>query len=116
MPASRPTLTRRQLADHVADHVFGTASCGGVADEEARRSVGIELEWLTGYRCATERLRVDQAAASYPYAKEYGLWPGPNSNTFTAWLTRHVPEVGVDLPGVARRLTRCPGSRCGFRC
>lgn len=45
--------------------------------------------------------RIEQAAASYPFAKEYGLWPGPNSNTFTAYLTRQVPELGVDLPGTA---------------
>jgi hypothetical protein len=45
--------------------------------------------------------RIDKAAAEYPYAAEYGLWPGPNSNTFTAWLTRTVPELGVDLPATA---------------
>lgn len=45
--------------------------------------------------------RIDKAARSYPYAAEYRLWPGPNSNTFTAWLTRTVPELGVDLPATA---------------
>jgi hypothetical protein len=45
--------------------------------------------------------RIDEAARTYPFAGEYGLWPGPNSNTFTAYLTRHVPELGVDLPGTA---------------
>jgi len=45
--------------------------------------------------------RLEKAARNYPFAKEYGLWPGPNSNTFTAWLTRHVPELEADLPGTA---------------
>ncbi|HZR68130.1 MAG TPA: DUF3750 domain-containing protein [Burkholderiales bacterium] len=45
--------------------------------------------------------RIDKAAHDYPYAKDYGLWPGPNSNTFTAWLTRAVPELNVDLPATA---------------
>ena len=45
--------------------------------------------------------RVDKAAREYPYASEYHVWPGPNSNTFTAWLTRAVPELGVDLPATA---------------
>jgi hypothetical protein len=45
--------------------------------------------------------RIDKAAREYPYAGEYGLWPGPNSNTFTAWLTRAVPELGIDLPATA---------------
>jgi hypothetical protein len=45
--------------------------------------------------------RIDAAARSYPYAKEYTAWPGPNSNTFVAWITRAVPELGVDLPPTA---------------
>jgi len=42
--------------------------------------------------------RIDKAARSYPYANTYTLWPGPNSNTFTAWIARQVPELQVDLP------------------
>ncbi len=45
--------------------------------------------------------RIERAAEAYPYAHEYTLWPGPNSNTFTAWLTRAVPELEADLPGTA---------------
>src|SRR3954470_15366207 len=45
--------------------------------------------------------RIDKAAREYPYANEYTLWPGPNSNTFTAWIARAVPELGVDLPATA---------------
>jgi hypothetical protein len=45
--------------------------------------------------------RIDKAARSYPYAKEYTLWPGPNSNTFTAWIGRSVPELEIDLPATA---------------
>jgi hypothetical protein len=45
--------------------------------------------------------RVDKAARAYPYAKEYAVWPGPNSNTFTAWIARAVPELEVDLPATA---------------
>jgi len=45
--------------------------------------------------------RIDKAARDYPWAGEYTLWPGPNSNTFTAWVLRAVPELGVDLPPTA---------------
>ena len=45
--------------------------------------------------------RIDAAARSYPHAKEYTAWPGPNSNTFVAWITRAVPELGADLPPTA---------------
>jgi hypothetical protein len=45
--------------------------------------------------------RIDKAAREYPYAKTYTLWPGPNSNTFVAWMTRAVPELEADLPATA---------------
>ncbi len=45
--------------------------------------------------------RIDAAARAYPWASEYTMWPGPNSNTFTAWVARAVPELGVDLPPTA---------------
>ena len=45
--------------------------------------------------------RIDAAARRYPYAKTYTLWPGPNSNTFVAWIARAVPELEVDLPATA---------------
>jgi uncharacterized protein DUF3750 len=45
--------------------------------------------------------RIDKAARAYPYAGEYSVWPGPNSNTFTAWIARAVPELEVDLPATA---------------
>ena len=45
--------------------------------------------------------RIEKAVQDYPYAKEYTLFPGPNSNTFTAWIARAVPELEVDLPATA---------------
>lgn len=45
--------------------------------------------------------RIDAAARSYPWPAEYRAWPGPNSNTFTAWISRAVPELALDLPGTA---------------
>jgi len=45
--------------------------------------------------------RVEKLASEYPYAKEYTLWPGPNSNTFVAWVTRQIPELQADLPATA---------------
>jgi hypothetical protein len=45
--------------------------------------------------------RIDQAAREYPYAHQYVVWPGPNSNTFTAYVARAVPELEADLPSTA---------------
>ena len=41
---------------------------------------------------------VDRAAKSYPWPDTYTVFPGPNSNTFTAWIAHQVPELGLDLP------------------
>jgi len=45
--------------------------------------------------------RLRSAAADYPYRARYTVWPGPNSNTFTAHLARRVPELRIDLPANA---------------
>lgn len=45
--------------------------------------------------------RIEAAIARYPYAKKYRAWPGPNSNTFTAFVAREVPELRLDLPPTA---------------
>ena len=45
--------------------------------------------------------RIDAAIAAYPYFDRYHVWPGPNSNTFTAFILRKVPELRADLPPTA---------------
>jgi hypothetical protein len=41
---------------------------------------------------------VDQAAKSYPWPDTYKAFPGPNSNTFIAWIGKQVPGLGLELP------------------
>ncbi len=45
--------------------------------------------------------RIETAVQQYPYAATYHVWPGPNSNTFVAFVLRDVPELRVDLPPTA---------------
>jgi hypothetical protein len=45
--------------------------------------------------------RVQAAVTTYPYPSTYRTWPGPNSNTFTAYVARAVPELRLDLPPTA---------------
>lgn len=45
--------------------------------------------------------RLHQAVHAYPYAHTYRLWPGPNSNTFVAFVLRAVPALRVALPALA---------------
>lgn len=42
-----------------------------------------------------------KAVESYPYVTEYEAWPGPNSNTFVAWVIRETPGLNVALPNHA---------------
>lgn len=44
--------------------------------------------------------RIEAAVEAYKFnrAGDYRIWPGPNSNSFTAAILRAVPELGVALP------------------
>jgi hypothetical protein len=54
-------------------------------------------------------MRLDDAAQRYPYANDYRIWPGPNSNTFVAHVLRAVPELKTDLPPTAIGKDFIPG-------
>jgi hypothetical protein len=53
--------------------------------------------------------KIQAAVAAYPYPHEYRAWPGPNSNTFTAYVARQVTELGLDLPSNAVGKDFLPG-------
>jgi len=53
--------------------------------------------------------RLHDAAELYPYDNHYRIWPGPNSNTFIAFLGRAVPELSLDLPPTAIGKDYLPG-------
>ncbi|MBT1451497.1 DUF3750 domain-containing protein [Glaciecola sp. XM2] len=42
--------------------------------------------------------QIKAAVSRYPWANEYTLVPGPNSNTFPAWLGLQVPELELKMP------------------
>jgi hypothetical protein len=54
--------------------------------------------------------KVEAAVREYPYPATYRAWPGPNSNTFTAYLGRGVPELRLVLPPTALGKDYLPGS------
>jgi hypothetical protein len=45
--------------------------------------------------------KLPRAVASYPNPDTYHAWPGPNSNTFIAYLGRALPELRLTLPATA---------------
>ncbi len=53
--------------------------------------------------------KVETAVREYPYPSSYRTWPGPNSNTFTAYIARAVPELRLHLPPTAIGKDYLPG-------
>ncbi|NQZ05656.1 MAG: DUF3750 domain-containing protein [Algicola sp.] len=45
--------------------------------------------------------KIRQAVTDYPFKDTYHAWPGPNSNTFTAYIGKEVSELRMDLPSTA---------------
>lgn len=45
--------------------------------------------------------KLPAALASYPFGDTYTVWPGPNSNTFIAYLGRALPELHLTMPSTA---------------
>ena len=58
---------------------------------------------VRGERAAQAIPEIEVAVKSYPYVDDgsYRVWPGPNSNTFTAALLRAAPELAVAMPSEA---------------
>lgn len=56
---------------------------------------------IRGEKAAKLIPKLDEVARQYPYAASYRVWPGPNSNTFPAYIARQIPELGLALPADA---------------
>ncbi|MBI2360398.1 MAG: DUF3750 domain-containing protein [Deltaproteobacteria bacterium] len=56
---------------------------------------------LRGAEASRAIEQITDSVSQYPYPYHYRLWPGPNSNTFTAFVARHVPELKVHMPVTA---------------
>jgi len=102
---------KRKGADHytVSQIIGWRLRRGGTAlftDKEVpdRSWYGNEPTLLLDKRGEDAEMLIDKLEAaikSYPFADTYTAWPGPNSNTFIAWLGLEVPELGLDLPATA---------------
>ncbi len=58
---------------------------------------------LSGTEAVTLIPRIEAAIAEYPYSAQgtYIVWPGPNSNSFVAWVVRRTEGLSVELPPAA---------------
>ncbi|WP_025770227.1 DUF3750 domain-containing protein [Thioalkalivibrio sp. HK1] len=80
----------------------------------------IMLHELRGERAAKAIPDIIQAVDDYPWDHDYRTWPGPNSNTFTAFVVRRTRGLDLELPSTAigkdylgegKLLARPPGGR-----
>ena len=96
----------------VFDDTCRERTCGSHRDLLTENRAHAKLETIQGTGQALSGPAVDQraqaliarieaAVARYPWSHSYRLWPGPNSNTFVAYVARQVPELGLDLPPTA---------------
>lgn len=58
---------------------------------------------ISGDEAAELIPRVEDSIASYPHSARgaYTVWPGPNSNSFVAWVVRNTEGFSAELPPVA---------------
>ncbi len=103
--------TKRHGADHYKVSQIlgwrlrrrGTAlvSEPGIPDKSWYGNVPTLLVDLRGSEAEVIIDKIDLAINNYPWSNQYTLWPGPNSNTFIAWLGLEIPELKLDLPSTA---------------
>lgn len=103
--------TKEKNADHyVTYHVIGWrlnrvgTSLLVAKDIPDRRWFGSEpilIDELKGEKAEAAIPKIKALVDSYPNAKVYRAWPGPNSNTFVSHIIRNVSEMGVELPANA---------------
>lgn len=72
---------------------------GYAADGRWFGDTPVILATLRGAAAEAAIPRIREAVNAYPHAAMggYGVWPGPNSNTFVAYVARAVPELAAGL-------------------
>jgi hypothetical protein len=73
---------------------------GWPADGRWYGNVPVAIADVTGPEADKMIPRIEAMVKDYAYARagDYRIWPGPNSNSFTAAILRGVPELGIALP------------------
>jgi hypothetical protein len=100
---------KRSGADHyTVYHVVGWNLYRGGSAVTVNRTATPDFRWFNAWpQVLADRRgpevdalidRIEAAVADYPWPDRYRAWPGPNSNTFTAFVARRVPELRLDLP------------------
>ncbi len=101
-PENAPEYTVHQVIGwRVLRNLPGVVSEPGIPDRNWFGNRPELIAELRGPEAARAIPEILEAVKSYPYPEEYKLWPGPNSNTFTSYVVRQVPELKVNFPVTA---------------
>jgi hypothetical protein len=101
-PENAPHFTVHQVVGwRVLRNLPGLFSEPGIPDRNWFGNRPELLADLRGPEASGVIEKILKAVETYPYANEYRLWPGPNSNTFTAYVARQVPELRLQIPVTA---------------
>ncbi|MDP2298114.1 MAG: DUF3750 domain-containing protein [Pseudolabrys sp.] len=76
---------------------------GWPADGRWYGNMPVAIADISGPEAAKLIPRLEAIVADYSYSRagDYKVWPGPNSNSFTAAILRALPELAVTLPANA---------------
>jgi hypothetical protein len=77
-----------------------TISAGSAPDAEWYGAAPVLIGDLRGADAEAVIAKLPVAAERYSHTS-YHAWPGPNSNTFVAYLAREIPEMRLSLPPLA---------------
>jgi hypothetical protein len=89
---------------------------GWPADGHWYGNVPVAISDVSGPDAEKMIPKIEFAVRDYTYTRagDYRIWPGPNSNSFTAAVLRAVPELGVTLPPNAVGRDFRPGFYAGL--
>lgn len=104
------SVKEKDAKNYTVYQVLGWKTYQGLSAVDARQDIPDRVWFdqdpdllldIRGERAQKLISQIDKAVHSYPKAKEYVLWPGPNSNSFIAYVGRQVPDLGLALPSNA---------------
>ena len=101
-PENAPQFTVHQMIGwRVLRDLPGVFSEAGIPDRKWFGNPPEIIAELRGPAASEAIAKILAAVETYPYVHDYRLWPGPNSNTFTAYVARQTPELKLQLPVTA---------------
>ena len=101
-PKGAPTYTVHQVIGwRLRRGLPAVSSVPGIPDRNWFGNRPELIAELRGTEAADAISKIKAAVETYPYVEKYRLWPGPNSNTFTAHLARQAPGLRAQLPVTA---------------